>query len=90
MHKILLISLQAEKIIVFQLCCYAIFLPKNIYIFSEKGLTDSNRFVALFIITKSSEKVNDEENAVVIHKDNTKAYRRANSKAVLLGGVEAV
>ena len=43
--QILLISLQAEKIIVFRLCCYAIYFPKKINFFQEKGLTNSNRFI---------------------------------------------
>ena len=35
--QIILISLQAEKIIVFRLCCYAIYFPKKFIFFRKKA-----------------------------------------------------
>ena len=45
MHKLYLYPYKLKKIIVFQLCCYAIYFPKKIKFFQEKGLTNSNRFI---------------------------------------------
>lgn len=47
MHKLYLYPYKLKKIIVFQLCCYAIYFPKKIKFFQEKGLTNSNRFIGL-------------------------------------------